>query len=166
MDIGEHAYVQPAADWLADQFPARFSLSLGDCLIVLPALAEEGRTFDAFHIDGAKFTHYEDILNCQRLMSGERALIIVDASQLQYVANVWRRCVRQGLIKPLQAFPSMPTTYTYRNEIGELQRISPLRLRVLQAYCHAIKIVRRGRRYVGRVSRPVRRRLTQGRVVA
>lgn len=120
VDICEHAYVKPAVDWLKQQFPGRVFFYEGDCRVVLPQVAREGLRFDAFHIDGAKFTYFEDIRNCQRMVADE-AVVIVDDSQIKIVARCWERCVRQSRIQPLSAFPSMPSAVKYRNEIGKLE---------------------------------------------
>ena len=50
VDICEHAYVKPAVDWLKQEFPGRVFFYKGDCRAVLPRLARDGRTFDAFHV--------------------------------------------------------------------------------------------------------------------
>ena len=104
VDICEHAYVKPATDWLAREFPERVFFHEGDCRMVLPRLRREGWRFDAFHIDGAKFTYFEDIRNCQMMISTD-AIVIVDDSQLESVSRVLVRCQRQGRTEPLPGFP-------------------------------------------------------------
>lgn len=120
VDICEHAYVRPATDWLKREFPGRVFLYGGDCRVLLPRLARKGLRFDAFHIDGAKFTYFEDIRNCQRMISRE-AVVIVDDSQQEGVSRVLQRCIGQGRIQPTAEFPPMPSAIKYRHEIGRLR---------------------------------------------
>ncbi len=116
VDICEHPYVRPAADWLRHEFPGRMVLHEGDSRQVLPRLARAGWVFDAFHIDGAKSAYPQDIRNCRRMVEGE-AVIIVDDMQLDEVAETIRRCLEQGITTSLAEFPSMPSDIKYRNEI-------------------------------------------------
>ena len=109
VDICEHAYVKPAVDWLKQEFPGRVFFYKGDCRAVLPRLARDGRTFDAFHVDGAKFTYFEDVRNCQRMLAGDAAMI-VDDTQIEAVSDVVRRCLREGRIRSLRGFPVMPSS--------------------------------------------------------
>lgn len=120
VDICEHAYVRPATDWLKREFPGRVFFYEGDCREILPRLARKGLWFDAFHIDGAKFTYFEDVRNCQRMTRPE-AVVILDDSQQEGVSGVVRRCVRQGRIQPMAQFPPMSPANKYRHEIGLLR---------------------------------------------
>lgn len=120
VDICEHAYVRPATDWLKREFPGRVFFYEGDCRVILPRLARKGLRFDAFHIDGAKFTYFEDIRNCQR-MTRREAVLIVDDSQMEGVSRVLRRCIGQGRIQLMAEFPPMPSAIKYRHEIGKLR---------------------------------------------
>lgn len=123
VDICEHAYVRPATDWLKREFPGRVFFYEGDCRVILPRLARKGLRFDAFHIDGAKFTYFEDIRNCQRMIRPE-AVVIVDDSQIEGVSRVLQHCMRQERILPMVEFPPMSSSIKYRHEIGRL-RLSP-----------------------------------------
>jgi Methyltransferase domain len=120
VDICEHTYVKPAVAWLRAEFPGRVHLHEGDSRHVLPELIRAGMQFDSFHVDGAKFTYFEDICNCQRLASGD-AIIIVDDTQLRVVSRCWKRCVRQGRIAPVPQFPPMAAPMKYLNAIGRLK---------------------------------------------
>jgi len=133
VDICEHAYVWPAVKWLENEFPGRVYFDEGGCLEALPAIARRGLAFDAFHIDGAKYTYYADILNCQRIASGG-AIVIMDDTQEPGVSRTWRRCTRHGLIDRLEQFPPMAETSKYRNEIGVLQPFLVWKWPVLFAY--------------------------------
>jgi hypothetical protein len=124
VDIGDHAYVRPAVEWLKAEFPGRVFLSEGSCLQVLPQLAKGDLRFDLFHIDGAKHTYYLDLLNCHRLLTDEgRALVVMDDFNMGPVEAVWRRCLSEGLVHPAADFPPMPSDCPRRNAIGTLEPI-------------------------------------------
>jgi hypothetical protein len=128
VDIGDHAYVRPAVEWLSAEFPGRVFFSEGSCLQVLPQLAKGDLRFDLFHIDGAKHTYYLDLLNCHRLLADEaRALVIMDDLNMGPVNGVWQRCLREGLVHPTPDFPPMSSECPRRNAIGMLEPISALR---------------------------------------
>lgn len=123
VDIGEHAYVRPAVEWLEHEFPGRVHFYEGSCLAVLPALAKRGMTFDLFHIDGAKHTYYFDILNSHRMVPNGDSWVIVDDANMPPVERMWKRCLQQGLVQPLATFPPMPASAEHRNAIGVLPRL-------------------------------------------
>lgn len=54
VDVCDHAYVTPAVEWLAHDFPGRVTFTKGSSLGVLPELARQRLSFDAFHEDGYK----------------------------------------------------------------------------------------------------------------
>lgn len=141
VDICEHAYVRPATDWLKRAFPGRVFFYEGDCRIVLPRLARKGLWFDAFHIDGAKSTYFEDIRNCQR-MTRREAVLIVDDTQLDGVSDVLRRCARQGRILPLAQFPPMPSSIKYRHAVGALKPAPTWRALIFRA-CAPVRRLQR-----------------------
>jgi hypothetical protein len=153
VDIGEHDYVRPATQWLKAQFPGRVFFYEGSCLDVLPQLAKRGMEFDLFHIDGAKFTYYRDILNSQRMTGHDGALIVIDDLNMGPVERVWERSVAQGIIVPHPEFPAMPLTEEHRNAIGRLAPAGRWKWR-LHWYAGAL---RRFRQYIVRqVRRPCR----------
>jgi hypothetical protein len=123
VDICEHAYVRPAVAHLQREFPGRVFFHEGDSLEVLPRLVQSRQRFDLFHLDGAKRTYLEDILNCERMLAGERAMLIMDDTQQVNVAGTWNVYVGAGAIEPHPDFPSMPETEAYRNEIGTLKAL-------------------------------------------
>jgi hypothetical protein len=123
VDIGEHGYVRPAVEWLEREFPGRVHFYEGSCLEVLPALARRGMTFDLFHIDGAKHTYYFDILNSHRMVQHDDSWVIVDDANMPAVERMWERCLREGLVQPLAAFPPMPSSEEHRNAIGILPQL-------------------------------------------
>jgi hypothetical protein len=124
VDICEHAYVRPAVAQLQHEFPARVFFYEGSALEVLPALAGRDQRFDLFHIDGAKRTYLEDVLNCERIMAGDSATLIMDDTQQAFVARTWSLCTAAGLIEPHPGFPTMPESEKYRNQIGTLKRVA------------------------------------------
>jgi Methyltransferase domain len=132
VDICEWSYVQPAVEWLQSNFPGRVHLHAGDSMKVLPALVKSGLTFDAFHIDGAKWAYAHDILVSQGMMAdGGPAIIVVDDTNRPVVAATWARCLAQGVIEALPAFSPMPQTHPSRNEVGMLQPMAVWKRSVL-----------------------------------
>ena len=125
VDICEHAYVRPAVAQLQNEFPGRVFLYEGSSLEVLPALPDRGQRFDLFHIDGAKRRYLEDVLNCERIMAGASATLIMDDTQQPMVAETWRMCTAAGVIEPHPRFPTMPKSERYRNQIGTLKPVAP-----------------------------------------
>ena len=54
-DIASHDYVQPMADYVASQFPGRFSIALGDSKVTVPKFISEKNgqfTCDVLVVDG------------------------------------------------------------------------------------------------------------------
>lgn len=184
VDICEHAYVKPVVDWLKLEFPGRVFLHEGDCRDVLPRIARSGLRFDVFHVDGAKFTYFQDIRNCQMMALGD-AIAIIDDVQLDEVATTFTRCIREGRVGVLDDYPSMPAGLTYRNEIVRLmpstwsqtlafRATSPIRHLVRAEYvqrfnCAVSRQVRRttafGRHPIETTRRRLRRLMSRGRGV-
>jgi hypothetical protein len=133
VDICEHAYVRPAIAHLQREFPGRVHLYEGDSLEVLPRMVDSGQRFDLFHLDGAKRTYLEDILNFERMLAGAHATLIVDDTQQVNVAGTWQVYVKAGAIEALSGFPPMPETEEYRHEIGTLKPLPPEKRRRLEA---------------------------------
>jgi hypothetical protein len=125
VDICDADYVKLAVEWLEEEFPDRVFLYPGNSLKVVPRLAKTGLRFDAFHVDGAKFNYYRDILNCQPLIAGSEAIVVLDDTNRHDVYGTWNRCIRQSIISLAPAFPSMPQTQRKRNEIGLLHPSEP-----------------------------------------
>jgi hypothetical protein len=145
VDICEHAYVRPAIAHLQREFPGRVYFYDGDSLEVLPRLVESRLRFDLFHLDGAKRTYLEDILNFERMLAGEHATLIVDDTQQVNVAGTWKVYVASGAIEALPDFPPMPKTEEYRNEIGTLKALSPEKRSRLEATARARRRMHEGR---------------------
>jgi hypothetical protein len=143
VDICEHAYVRPAVSWLQNEFPGRVHFDEASCLKALPDIHRRGLAFDTFHIDGAKYTYFADILNCQRI-AAPGATVIMDDTQQAGVTRTWRRCLRQGLIGRLDGYPSMLETSKYRNEVGTLRPLVVWRWPALVLYAHVLELGRRG----------------------
>ncbi len=154
VDICEWSYVKPAVEWLQERFPGRVHLHAGDSLKVLPALAKSGLTFDAFHIDGAKWAYYHDILVCQGMITESGpAVIVVDDTNRPVVSATWARCLSQGLIQALPEFPAMPQTLPSRNEVGNLQPIAAWKRSALLVYADVDRrrLPQRARRRIRRI---------------
>jgi Methyltransferase domain len=131
VDICEHAYVRPVIELLKEQFPGRVSFSAGNSLRVLPELAKNSETFDAFHIDGAKHLYFKDILNCARLIDGYSGSLLVDDTQLRSVAWVWRTSVRAGLIRPDSENPPGPAGARDQSGSGTVQTLPQWKLNLM-----------------------------------
>lgn len=162
VDICASPYVRLAVAWLEAEFPGRVFLHAGDSLKVLPTLVRSGKRFDCFHIDGAKHTYYHDIINCQAMVAGAEAVVIVDDTRRTDVNAIWRRCVRQGLIEVMSAFPAMPTSEKSRNEIGMLQPAVPWKRRPLLLYADMLDRLHRARRIPGRTRSGLRKIFSVG----
>ncbi len=119
VDICQFPYTRPAVSWLQERFPGRVTFFAGNGSKVLPTLSGLGITFDAFHIDGAKWTYYSDLLHAQRLVRGRAARVIVDDASVDIVAATWRRCLAQRVVVADPAFPDMVGA-RFTNAIGLL----------------------------------------------
>lgn len=126
VDVCVHAYARHAAQWLCDEFGDRFVFHPGDCRKVLPRLAQRGLRYDAFHLDGAKFTYYEDTLNAACMIDGRHAVIIMDDSNRADVQGTWVRLTQAGVVRSMASFPEMSEHARYRNAIGEVVALPPL----------------------------------------
>ena len=138
IDICDANYVKLAVKWLQEEFPDRVFLYPGTSLKVVPRLTKTDLRFDVFHVDGAKFNYYRDILNCQPLIAGTEAIVVVDDSNRHDVQETWNRCIRQGVISAVPAFPSMPLTERKRNEIGLLQPSLPSKSQLRQVLARVL----------------------------
>lgn len=136
VDICAHPYVRSAMAQLSRAFPGRVYFHGGDCRTVLPDLAAQGLRFDVFHIDGAKHLCFSDVLHCSRMIAADEATVIVDDTQLNSVAWVWRTCERHGLIESDPAFPPLPAALHDQNKIGRIRPVSCW-MWALLFHCHA-----------------------------
>ena len=142
VDICEHSYVRPAVEWLKHEFPGRVFFYPGSCLKVLPLLASQPLRFDCFHIDGAKYTYFSDILNCDRLAVDGRALAIIDDMEMKQVARIWSWCLRLGVLTSAPGIPALPSTSKYQNEVGILKPLAPWRSALLRCFAQIDCFVR------------------------
>jgi hypothetical protein len=142
VDICEHSYVLPVVEWLKREFPGRVFFYPGSCLKVLPLLASQPLRFDCFHIDGAKYTYFSDILNCDRLAADGRALAIIDDMEMKQVARIWSWCLRLGVLTSAKGFPTMSDASKYQNGIGILEPVAPWRLAFLRGCAGIDRFVR------------------------
>jgi predicted O-methyltransferase YrrM len=101
-------YTIAAAKALSELFPSRFTFIKGNCLEVVPDFVSKnpGYRIDIAHIDGAKHTYKQDVLNLLKIMSRETIVILDDFQQ-----GGIRRCAsqlisEQGFSK-MEAFPQM-----------------------------------------------------------
>jgi hypothetical protein len=156
VDICEHAYVRPVVAWLQREFPGRVHFHPGNSLAVLRQLEKASHRFDCFHIDGAKHAYYEDILNCQRMVEGQSAVVVVDDTHQPGVARTWRRCQRQGIVQPLSDFPSMPQGERFQHQIGLLLPAASPMHGADFLYARAITMMGHARFVLARVRRAVR----------
>lgn len=108
-DLGEHACVRPAADFLTRRFPGtRFDLVLGDSRDTVP-IYQGPHKFDAVFIDGGH--DYEiaasDLANL-RLLSRHGALVIMDDYSAQYGGltgpkRAYDQAVAHGTVKHIES---------------------------------------------------------------
>jgi predicted O-methyltransferase YrrM len=124
VDICTNGYVIPAVEWLHAEFPGRVFFYEGSSLDVVPELARRGERFDCFHVDGAKYLYYMDVLNCGPMIADDGAILIMDDVQLPVVGRAWNRCVRERLVQSCPEFPPMAHSLKYRQEIGSMNRVS------------------------------------------
>lgn len=154
VDICDHSYVRPAVEWLKEEFPGRVFLHPGNSLEVVPELARRQMRFDGFHVDGAKQTYYHDIVTCQRMVAGPGAAIVVDDMGNPAVAAVWRRCVRQGLVRP-EPVDEAAASERRGNEVGVLVPPTMWRSRMLVPYSTLLIRAEPARRFASRVKHKV-----------
>jgi hypothetical protein len=145
IDICEHTYVLPAVAQLQQDFPGRVFFHRGDCLEVLPRLAEGRQQFDIFHIDGAKHTYLEDVLWCERIIAGESATIVMDDTEQEGVSWAWRICTSLGVIEPEPDFLPMSDRSKYRNQVGTLRALPSWKRLVLRAIVAGVALALRAR---------------------
>lgn len=148
IDICEHAYVLPAVAQLQAEFPGRVFFHRGDCLEVLPLLAEGRQQFDVFHIDGAKHTYLADVRWCERMIAGEAATLIMDDTEQNGVSWVWRICAALGVIEPEPGFTAMSDGSDYRNQVGTLRALPGWKRLVLRATIAGVALALRVRNKV------------------
>jgi hypothetical protein len=149
VDICEHAYVKPAVAWLENEFPGRVFFYPGDCLTVLPSLVRRRLSCDVFHVDGAKHTYYDDIVNCSRMASAG-SLVIVDDLQYPGPANAWRWCLRHGVVVRSDEFPTMDSSVRSSNGIGRLVPSSWVKWVALRNFSRALTLRRHAYAVLGR----------------
>jgi hypothetical protein len=158
VDVCDHAYVVPAVEWLAQEFPGRVTFTKGSSLSVLPELARQRFSFDAFHEDGHKPFYYKDIINCSRMASRDGALIIVDDIHRGDVATAWAWCFRLRVVAPAPQFPAMDrSTNRSPNVVGQLMASSWLKWNLLRSSQRVLALLARGRGLQVRVQRWARR---------
>jgi hypothetical protein len=168
VDICQHTYVEPAIAWLEREFPGRVHFDSGDSLKVLPALRTRRLKFDFFHIDGAKFNYYTDIVNASRLVDRTGGLVVVDDSEQGAARVALSSLAHFGVITPVPEFPSMPKTEAHRNELIRLLPTSAVKEAPLKIYGHALNMAHRAKALVRNDTewadyhRPRSRNKTQG----
>ncbi len=142
IDTCEHTYVEAAVSWLRDEFPGRVSFYRGDSLEVVPTLASKGFRFDLFHIDGAKYNYYDDIVNCSRLLDAPCALVVVDDAELLSARVALVSLKALGVVRSLPQFPTMSESDPSRNEIRELVPTRGLKTAALEMFSRLLTLAR------------------------
>jgi hypothetical protein len=145
VDICEHAYVLAAVAQLEKEFPGRVFFHRGDCLDVLPRLAEARQQFDFFHIDGAKHTYLEDVLWCERMIAGKSATLVMDDTDQEGVSWAWGICTALGVIEPEPDFSPTSDKDKYRNKVGALKPLPGWKRPVLRVIVSAVATAHRVR---------------------
>jgi predicted O-methyltransferase YrrM len=108
-DLGCHAYVQPAADYIQFLHPGRHALFIGDSTQTLPLYIEANpdKKFDLLFIDGGH--DYEvakaDMENCLKLAHSDSIIIMDDTI---YVP-MWEKDYSKGPTKVWQEFAATGT---------------------------------------------------------
>jgi hypothetical protein len=148
IDICEHAYVLPTVEHLEEEFPGRFFFYRGDCLEVLPRLAEAGQRFDIFHIDGAKSTYLEDVFWCANMVAGESARIIMDDTDQKELFWAWKICAALRVIEAESNFLPMSKKTKYRNQVGALRGLPSWKRPLLRAIVVAAPLAYRARKKI------------------
>jgi Methyltransferase domain len=143
VDICAHRYVREGITWLKSEFPDRVHLHAGDSREVLESLATSGLAFDIFHIDGAKYRYFGDVLNCHRLLADGQCLALIDDAERPDVSRTLRRCRGRGLIEATPEFPPMPMSEPHRNEIVVMKPLAPSHYRTLLTYDSAVQFTER-----------------------
>lgn len=144
VDICENAYVEQAVAWLKNEFPGRVFFYKGDSRRILPGLASEGLTFDVFHIDGAKYVYYVDIVNSSRMVSPSGALVVVDDAEQLGVRIALLSLASFNVITRLPKFPSMPRLIgsAESNEVRGLVPSSGTKYIFLNSFSYALATAR------------------------
>ena len=93
VDIGDHGYTRPCFEKLAEAFPGRVDLVIGDSRIVVPMLRSMtpmSQRYDLVHVDGCHFPEVAslDIANCGRLLA-PGALVVMDDTDADFLRRVW-----------------------------------------------------------------------------
>jgi len=145
VDICEHSYVEPAVAWLEREFPGRVEFYRGDSLRAVPSLTASGLEFDLFHIDGAKFNYYDDIVNCSRAVVRAGALVVVDDAETMAARVALASLAVFGVIKPVAEFPSMSGSDPNRNEIKTVLPTSRRKAAALKGYSRVLTLARRAK---------------------
>jgi predicted O-methyltransferase YrrM len=155
VDICEHRYAYRAAEWLRNEFGDRFIFHEGDCRVVLPRLAAAGHRYDGFHIDGAKFTYFEDVLNASQMISGQSAMIVMDDSNQPAVQRTWSALIRLRVVAHTAEFPPMPSSERYRNQVGHLRALPPWLRAGLSPFDYYLEARRKVPPYLARARRRI-----------
>lgn len=100
VDIGDHSYVYPAQSQIAEWYPGRHTLIVGDSRTVIPTI--HGK-FDLIIIDGGHYGDVpsRDLSNCRRLAHKDTVVIMDDVCPASYgimPSRTWEDFINKSLI--------------------------------------------------------------------
>lgn len=109
-DLGEHAYVSAAKDFIDKKFPGRHQLVLGDSTVTVPQYRQTypEALFDLAFVDGGH--DYEvaiaDLRNCQQLVARNGLVVMDDLLPWKTwgigPTRAWAEVAQEGLVTSLE----------------------------------------------------------------
>lgn len=104
-------YTVAAAKALKEMFPSRFKFIKGNCITAVPEFVKKNPNYiiDIAHIDGAKHTYKQDVLNLLQIMSDD-ALVILDDFQQGGVKICASQLISENNFVKTNLFPTMKNT--------------------------------------------------------
>lgn len=110
-DLGEHPYTRPCFQYLAETFPNRIKIILGDSTKTVPAFIAENpdAKYTMLHVDGGHddYVFMQDVYNCRSLAEPNN-VVIVDDDNMPAIHTWNRRWMESGFFKPYD-FPEVST---------------------------------------------------------
>ena len=100
-DLGEHGYVDPCYQYVAETFGTRFRLIKGDSSVTIPTFIQNhpNTKFDGFHVDGCHHADAarKDLRNCA-LLAKHGALVVFDDTDYTQLDKLWQDTLSEGLV--------------------------------------------------------------------